>query len=51
VVAERPIPTLEQFLIRCPPHYFDGTRPYDGRALVMSSAAIDVGFSYGAGST
>jgi len=41
--AERPIPTLEQFLIRCPPHYFDGTRPYDGRALVMSSAAIDVG--------
>jgi RimJ/RimL family protein N-acetyltransferase len=41
--AERPIPTFEQFLIRCPQHYFDGTRPYDGRALVMSSAANDVG--------
>ena len=41
--AERPIPTLEQFLVRYPQHYFDGTRPYDGRALVMSSDAVDVG--------
>jgi RimJ/RimL family protein N-acetyltransferase len=41
--AERPIPTFEQFLVRYPQHYFDGTRPYDGRALVMSAAAVDVG--------
>ncbi len=41
--AERPVPTLEQFLIRCPLHYFDGARPFDGRTLVMSSAAVDVG--------
>jgi RimJ/RimL family protein N-acetyltransferase len=40
---ERPIPTLEQFLIRFPQHYFDGTRPFEGRALVLSSAANDVG--------
>jgi RimJ/RimL family protein N-acetyltransferase len=40
---ERPIPTLEQFLIRFPQHYFDGTRPFDGRALVLSTEANDVG--------
>src|ERR1700745_2996829 len=40
---ERPIPTLEQFLIRFPQHYFDGTRPFDGRALVLGSATTDAG--------
>jgi len=40
---ERPIPTFEQFLIRFPQHYFDGTRPFDGRALVLSSATADAG--------
>ncbi|HEX4584190.1 MAG TPA: GNAT family protein [Burkholderiaceae bacterium] len=41
--AERPVPTLEQFLVRFPRHYFDGSRPFDGRALVLSSAAVDLG--------
>ena len=41
--AERPIPTFEQFLLRYPPHTFDGTRPFEGRALVLSSAAVDLG--------
>jgi len=41
--SERPVPTLEQFLVRFPHHYFDGTRPFDGRALVLRSAAIDLG--------
>ena len=40
---ERPVPSLEQFSIRFPPHYFDGTRPFDGRALVLGSAAVDLG--------
>jgi len=41
--AERPIPTIEQFLDRFPRHCFDGTRPFDGRALVLSSGAVDLG--------
>lgn len=41
--SERPVPTLEDFLLRYPQHDFDGTRPFDGRALVLSSAAVDVG--------
>ena len=40
---ERPIPTLEQFQTSFPPSYFDGTAPFDGRALVLKSAAIDLG--------
>jgi RimJ/RimL family protein N-acetyltransferase len=40
---ERPIPTLEQFLMRFPQHYFDGSRPFEGRALVLSSATDDAG--------
>jgi RimJ/RimL family protein N-acetyltransferase len=41
--AERPIPSLEQFLVRFPHHYFNGARPFDGRALMVSSAAVDLG--------
>jgi RimJ/RimL family protein N-acetyltransferase len=41
--AERPVPTLEQFLLHYPRHYFDGTRPFEGRAVVLSSAAVDLG--------
>ncbi|HEY4038495.1 MAG TPA: GNAT family N-acetyltransferase [Burkholderiaceae bacterium] len=40
---ERPVPTLEQFLIRFPQHYFDGTRPFDGRALMLGSPTHDAG--------
>jgi len=41
--AERPIPTLEQFLMRYPRHYFDGSRPFDGRVLVLSAEQEDAG--------
>ena len=41
--TERPIPTLEQFLMRFPRHCFDGSRPFDGRALVLSTAEEDAG--------
>jgi RimJ/RimL family protein N-acetyltransferase len=40
---ERPIPTLEQFLIRFPQHYFDGTSPFDGRAVVLDTSTQDAG--------
>ena len=40
---ERPVPTLAQFLTEFPPSYFSGTAPFDGRALVLRSAAIDLG--------
>jgi hypothetical protein len=40
---ERPIPTLEQFLTEFPASYFGGTAPFDGRVLILRSAAIDLG--------
>ena len=41
--GERPVPTLEQFLTQFPASYFSGTDPFDGRALILRSAAIDLG--------
>jgi len=41
--AERPVPTFTQFRGWCPEPYFNGARPFDGRALVLTSAAIDLG--------
>ena len=41
--VERPVPTLAQFRERYPESYFDGSRPFEGRALVLTSAAIDLG--------
>jgi diamine N-acetyltransferase len=41
--AERPVPSLEQFMIRFPRHCFDGAQPFDGRVLVIASAAVDLG--------
>jgi len=41
--GERPIPTLEHFLTQFPASYFSGTAPFDGRALILRSAAIDLG--------
>jgi len=40
---ERPIPTVEQFLTQFRPSYFSGTAPFDGRALIVRSAATDLG--------
>jgi RimJ/RimL family protein N-acetyltransferase len=41
--AERAIPSREQFDRLYPAWYFDGTRPFEGRALVLRSAALDLG--------
>jgi RimJ/RimL family protein N-acetyltransferase len=41
--SDRPVPTLHQFLERFPQSFFDGSRPFEGRALVATSAAIDLG--------
>jgi len=40
---DRPVPSFAQFASTYPGHYFDGSRPFDGRALVMQSAALDLG--------
>jgi RimJ/RimL family protein N-acetyltransferase len=41
--TDRPIPTLEQFQQRYPAFYFDGTCPFEGRALVLKAGAVDMG--------
>jgi|GEM_PF-354043 len=41
--ADRPVPTRGQFDEQYPPFYFDGTRPFEGRALVLKAAAVDLG--------
>jgi RimJ/RimL family protein N-acetyltransferase len=41
--TERPAPTIDQFIQEFPAHYFDGANPFDGRALIVRSAAIDLG--------
>ena len=40
---ERTVPSLEQFKQLYPAHYFDGSRPFEGRALVLRSAALELG--------
>jgi RimJ/RimL family protein N-acetyltransferase len=41
--AERAIPNRQQFDAVYGSHYFDGSRPFDGRALILRSAALDLG--------
>jgi len=41
--TERPVPTMDEFRRRFPMHYFDGGNPFDGRTLIIRSAAIDLG--------
>lgn len=41
--ADRPVPSQAQFDQRFGAHYFDGRRVFDGRALVMRAAALDLG--------
>jgi diamine N-acetyltransferase len=41
--AERPLPTMEAFGESYLPHYFDGTRPFDGRMFIIRSGDIEVG--------
>ena len=40
---ERPAPSPEDFGERYLPHYFDGTRPFDGRAFLLRAGEEDVG--------
>lgn len=42
--AERPVPSLEWFAEDYPSHFFDGTRPFDGRMLIVCVGEQDVGF-------
>src|SRR5262249_21484218 len=41
---DHPIPTFEAFCDDYLPFYFDGTRPFDGRALIIQQAGADIGF-------
>ncbi|MCX8005074.1 MAG: GNAT family N-acetyltransferase [Burkholderiaceae bacterium] len=38
------LPTFEAFCEQYQPFYFDGTRPFDGRALIIEADGNDVGF-------
>jgi RimJ/RimL family protein N-acetyltransferase len=39
-----PVPGFETFCDRYQPFCFDGTRPFEGRALVIQAEATDIGF-------
>jgi RimJ/RimL family protein N-acetyltransferase len=41
---DRPVPNYEAFSDRYLPFFFDGTRPFDGRALIIQAEGADVGF-------
>lgn len=41
---EHPLPSFESFCERYLPFYFDGTRPFDGRALIIETGDTAVGF-------
>lgn len=40
---DRSAPSAEAFAERYLPHYFDGTRPFDGRLFVIRAGDLDVG--------
>ena len=41
---DHPVPGFEVFCDDYLPFFFDGTRPFDGRALIIQEKGIDVGF-------
>lgn len=41
---DHPVPSYEAFCEDYLPFFFDGTRPFDGRALVIQAGSADVGF-------
>jgi len=41
---DHPVPGYEAFCEDYLPFFFDGTRPFDGRALMIQSSGADVGF-------
>jgi RimJ/RimL family protein N-acetyltransferase len=42
--ADHPIPSFDEFCEAYEPHYFDGSRPFDGRGLILAAGDTDVGF-------
>jgi RimJ/RimL family protein N-acetyltransferase len=42
--ADRAVPSFEQFCEEYLPHYFDGTRPFDGRAFLIRAEGAEIGF-------
>lgn len=44
VFLDQTIPTYEAFCEHYLPHYFDGTRPFDGRGFLIRADGGDVGF-------
>ncbi len=43
VFPEHPIPTWEEFCDDYLPHYFDGSKPHDGRCFIIVVEGCDVG--------
>ncbi|MCS6944829.1 MAG: GNAT family N-acetyltransferase [Sutterellaceae bacterium] len=41
---EVPLPTFEAFCAQYPAFYFDGSRPFEGRALIIEAGGASVGF-------
>jgi RimJ/RimL family protein N-acetyltransferase len=41
---DHPVPGFEAFCDEYLPYYFDGTRPFDGRALIIQADGADIGF-------
>jgi diamine N-acetyltransferase len=41
---DRPVPSYESFSEKYLPFFFDGTRPFDGRALIIRVDGTDAGF-------
>lgn len=44
VFPDHPIPSYEQFCEDYEPYYFEGSRPFDGRGLIVQAGGADVGF-------
>ena len=44
VFSDLAIPSYEEFCEHYLPHYFDGTRPFDGRGFLLRADGLDVGF-------
>lgn len=44
VFADLPVPGYETFCELYEPYYFEGSRPFDGRALVIRAGNVDIGF-------
>jgi diamine N-acetyltransferase len=41
---DRPVPSYEQFCEDYEPYFFEGSRPFDGRGLIVDADGADIGF-------